>query len=78
MSGPDFVLCLECDTPVYEFLIREGDLKEAFCSACGNEELEHFARPEEVEELEESWSARRHGARSYYPRSKGGAPGSGS
>lgn len=74
MATPDFVLCLECDTPVYEFDWRDGEIKEALCPTCGNEEVDHFAHPEEIEELEESWSARRQSERSYYPKSKGGRP----
>lgn len=75
MAQPDYVLCLECDTPVYVFDYRDGQIKQAECPTCGNEELEHFALPEEIEELEESWAARRSSERSYYPRSKGSGRG---
>jgi hypothetical protein len=74
MASPDYVLCLECDTPVYVFEWRDGEIKEALCPSCGNEELDHFAAPDEIEELEQSWSARRQGQRTYYPRAGGQQP----
>lgn len=51
MSGPDYVICLECETPCYTFEWKEGKLIEALCEACGNEDLEQFITEEDLEAL---------------------------
>jgi hypothetical protein len=50
MASPEYLVCLECETPCYEFEWDEGKLVEALCIACGNDDLEQFALPEDVEE----------------------------
>jgi hypothetical protein len=54
MSAPEYVLCLDCETPCYVFEWRNDKLKEALCTTCGNDELGSFATPAELEELTES------------------------
>jgi hypothetical protein len=56
---------------VYVFDWRDGEIKEAECPACGNEEVDHFASADDIDELEQSWSARRNAQRSYYTRKPG-------
>lgn len=51
MSGPDYVICLECETPCYTFEWKESKLIEALCEACGNEDLEQFITEEDLEAL---------------------------
>jgi hypothetical protein len=68
MSIPDYLLCLECDTAVYVFEWREGEIKEALCPTCGNEELDHFAALADIEEIAESWTTHQRQRQSYYPR----------
>lgn len=51
MSAPDYLLCLECETPVYHFEWAEGRVLEAFCPQCGNDDPAAFATEEEFEEL---------------------------
>ena len=36
---PDYLICLECEAPVYLFEWEEGKLTEAQCATCGNEDL---------------------------------------
>ncbi len=48
---PDYIICLECDTPSYVFEWRDDKVTEALCSTCGNEDPEQFATEEEYEEL---------------------------
>src|SRR4028118_2093881 len=36
MASPDFVICLECETPCYMFEWTDGQLTEALCGACGH------------------------------------------
>lgn len=52
MASPDFVICLECETPCYMFEWTDGQLTEVLCGTCGNDDTDQFAAPEELEELE--------------------------
>jgi hypothetical protein len=49
MASPDYLVCLECETPCYEFEWVDGEIKEAVCRTCGNEDPEQFATPEDLE-----------------------------
>jgi hypothetical protein len=51
MSEPDFLICLNCETPCYSFEWSEGKLTEILCAMCGNEELDEFATEEDLDEL---------------------------
>ena len=46
---PDYVICLECETPVYTFEWSEGRVVEAICPVCGNDDPEAFATEEQME-----------------------------
>jgi len=48
---PDFVICLECESPVYAFEWNGSRVTEAVCPACGNDQPSLFATEEEYEEL---------------------------
>lgn len=58
---PDFVICLECETPCYEFEWKNGVLIEAMCQSCGNEETDQFATEEEIEAMSGHWDDQRRG-----------------
>lgn len=51
MSAPDYVICLECEAPVYIFEWRDGKVLEAVCTVCGNEDVSCFATEDEYEAL---------------------------
>ncbi len=51
MATPDYLICLECETPSYVFEWKDGKTIEALCLTCGNEDAESFATEEEVEAL---------------------------
>jgi hypothetical protein len=51
-SSPDYIVCLECETPCYMFEWGDGKIAEALCAACGNDDTDQFALPEELEELD--------------------------
>lgn len=51
MSEPEYVVCLECESPVYVFEWRNGRLTEALCGACGNDDPALFVTEEQLEEL---------------------------
>lgn len=52
MSEPEYLICLNCETPCYTFEWSDGKLTEAFCAACGAEEIDEFATEEDFEALE--------------------------
>lgn len=51
MDAPDYLICLECETPCYIFEWQGDKLLEALCQSCGNDDRELFARPEDLEDL---------------------------
>lgn len=51
MADPDYVVCLECDTPSYVFQWAGGTIVEAICQACGNDDPSLFCTEEELEEM---------------------------
>ncbi len=51
MDEPDFLICLNCETPCYVFEYKDDKLKEAFCTACGADETDNFMTQEEFEAL---------------------------
>ena len=54
MAAPDYLVCVECETPCYIFEWEDDKVTEAFCAACGNEDPESFLPPGEWEELTEA------------------------
>jgi DNA-directed RNA polymerase subunit RPC12/RpoP len=51
MAAPEYMVCLDCETPVYDFEWLGEKLTEILCPACGNEDPEQFILPEDLEEL---------------------------
>jgi hypothetical protein len=51
MGEPDYVICLECETPCYIFEWVEGHLREAQCTMCGNDDPSQFVTEEEIEDM---------------------------
>jgi predicted RNA-binding Zn-ribbon protein involved in translation (DUF1610 family) len=54
MAAPEYVVCLDCETPVYVFEWVGEKLTEIICPACGNEDPEQFILPDDLEELMDS------------------------
>jgi hypothetical protein len=52
MAAPEYLICLECESPCYVFEWQDGKLTEALCTVCGNDTLDEFSTPEELEELD--------------------------
>ena len=48
---PDYLICLECESPCYIFEWADEKVKEATCTVCGNDEIESFATEDEYEAL---------------------------
>ncbi len=49
MATPEYLVCLECETPCYEFEWKDGKISDILCVTCGNEDPEQFALPEDIE-----------------------------
>lgn len=52
MASPDYLICLECETPCYVFEWEDGKVTEVLCQACGNDDPEQFSLPEDLEDLD--------------------------
>lgn len=51
---PDYLVCVDCECPCYNFEWLGSKLKEVTCETCGNEDKNSFATPEEYEEMIEA------------------------
>ncbi len=49
MSGPTYLICVECESPVYIFEWVEGEVTEAMCVVCANDDTEQFMTEEDFE-----------------------------
>jgi hypothetical protein len=47
---PEYLICLQCETPTYEFEYTNGKLSVVMCSACGNDDISDFMTEAELEE----------------------------
>lgn len=51
MAVPDYLICLNCETPCYVFEWADDQLTEALCQVCGNDDPEQFATEDEFDAL---------------------------
>jgi uncharacterized Zn finger protein (UPF0148 family) len=51
---PEYLVCLECETPCYEFAWKDGEIQEILCLICGNEDPEQFMTSEDLEAMADS------------------------
>ena len=51
MDEPEYFICLQCETPTYQFEMHNGKLSQAVCVTCGNDEVSDFATEAEYEEM---------------------------
>jgi hypothetical protein len=51
MDEPEYLICLQCETPTYEFEFVNGKLAAITCAACGNDDITEFMTEAELEEL---------------------------
>lgn len=58
-ATPEYLVCLECETPCYVFEWRGNKLVEILCEICGNEDPDTFALSEDLDALHSDWEARR-------------------
>jgi translation initiation factor 2 beta subunit (eIF-2beta)/eIF-5 len=50
MSDPEYLICLECETPTYQFEINNGKVVTVVCGTCGNDSPSDFMTEAELEE----------------------------
>lgn len=58
MASPEYLICLNCETPCYVFEWEENKVSEALCQTCGNDDPEQFATEEEFDALSEERGGR--------------------
>ncbi|MGD1147785.1 MAG: hypothetical protein ABR961_07545 [Thermoanaerobaculaceae bacterium] len=51
MTHPEYVICMECETPTYVFEWGNGSVVEASCPVCGNDDPAAFVSEEQFEEM---------------------------
>ena len=51
MERPEYLICLNCETPCYVFEWSAGKLTEAFCEVCGEDDVDIFATEEDFEAM---------------------------
>ena len=50
MDEPDYLICLQCETPTYQFEFVDGKLVSVICNTCGADDLSDFMTEAELEE----------------------------
>lgn len=51
MDEPEYLICLQCETPTYQFEMTNGKVSAIVCTACGNDDVSEFMTEAELEEL---------------------------
>ncbi len=52
MGQPEYLICLECESPVYVFEWDEGRVTDVVCATCGNDDPASFATEDELDEMD--------------------------
>ncbi|MEM9293281.1 MAG: hypothetical protein AAGD01_16480 [Acidobacteriota bacterium] len=50
-TAPEFLICIECETPCYTFEWQSDQITEIQCLACGNDDPEQFLLQDEMDAL---------------------------
>gem|GEM_PF-551400 len=51
MDEPEYLICLQCETPTYQFEYANGKIATIVCTTCGNDDVTEFMTEAELEEL---------------------------
>lgn len=51
MEAPEYLICINCETPCYTFEWENSKVSEAMCMTCGVDELDEFVTEEEFEAM---------------------------
>ncbi|HSY51770.1 MAG TPA: hypothetical protein VLC46_23410 [Thermoanaerobaculia bacterium] len=49
MNEPEYLICLQCETPTYQFEYNDGKLTSAVCNTCGADDVSDFLTEEQFE-----------------------------
>ncbi|HJW92473.1 MAG TPA: hypothetical protein VJ901_02545 [Thermoanaerobaculia bacterium] len=47
---PEYLICLQCETPTYQFEYHNGKLAQVVCNTCGADDVSDFVTEAELEE----------------------------
>jgi hypothetical protein len=50
VDEPEYLICLQCETPTYQFEYTNGKLTTIMCNTCGNDDPTDFMTETEYEE----------------------------
>ncbi len=53
MGEPEYLICLQCDTPTYQFEYAGEKLLSVVCNTCGNDDPSDFMTESEYDEQSE-------------------------
>jgi hypothetical protein len=58
MSEPEYLICLQCETPTYQFEYdgEKGKVITVMCNTCGADDVSDFMTESELDELDEQHS----------------------
>ncbi|MBZ0102320.1 MAG: hypothetical protein K8I65_09190 [Thermoanaerobaculia bacterium] len=51
MAAPDYLICLNCENPTYNFEWGDGGVEQALCEVCGNDEPDQFVTEEDFDAI---------------------------
>lgn len=51
MASPDYLICLNCESPCYLFEWSDEGATEATCEVCGNDEPDQFVTEEDFDAI---------------------------
>jgi len=51
MPAPEYLICLNCETPCYSFEWQSNKITEILCDVCGLEDPDEFASEEDFDAL---------------------------
>jgi len=50
VEEPEYFICLQCETPTYQFEFENGKLSTIVCATCGADDPSDFVTESELEE----------------------------
>jgi ribosomal protein L40E len=50
MDEPEYLICLQCETPTYQFEFNAGHVTAVICQTCGADDPSDFVTESELEE----------------------------
>ncbi len=51
MDAPEYLICINCETPCYTFEWQDEHVTEAMCMTCGVDDTDEFVSEEEFEAM---------------------------